>query len=129
MFKLNVTAEAEAETENETSSSPSPNKSGRFIMRAHQTYRVLLNAPVFPQMKVGDSRGNEPSGKSFALAVVEQGKPTPYMVKVSAQTICLFQAELIFDFSTSSATRMRARHSTRKSVACNRSECTSMSFS
>lgn len=51
-------------------------------MRAHQTYRVLLNAPIIPQMKVGDSRGEEPSAKSFAFAVVEDGKPTPHMVKV-----------------------------------------------
>lgn len=59
-----------------------PKKSGRFIMRAHQTYRLLLNAPVFKQMKIGDSKGNKPSGKSFAFAVIEDGKPTPYMVKV-----------------------------------------------
>ena len=51
-------------------------------MRAHQTFRLLLNAPIFKQMKVGDSKGNEPSGKSFAFAVIEDGKPTPYMVKV-----------------------------------------------
>lgn len=58
-------------------------------MRAHQTYRVLVNAPIFRQMKVGDSRGNEPSGKSFAFAVVEEGRPTPYMVKVSQLLLCL----------------------------------------
>ena len=57
-------------------------RTGRFIMRAHQTFRVLLNAPVFKEMKVGDSRGNEPTGKSFAFAVIETGRPTPHMVKV-----------------------------------------------
>ncbi len=60
----------------------SPQKTGRFIMRAHQTYRVLLNTPVFKQMKVGDKDGNEPPGKSISFAVIEDGKPTPYLVKV-----------------------------------------------
>lgn len=63
-------------------------KTGRFIMRAHQTYRVLLNAPILKQMKVGDSKGNEPSGKSFSFMVVEDRKPTPYMVKVSRGIHC-----------------------------------------
>lgn len=53
-------------------------------MRAHQTFRVLLNTPVFKEMKIGDSRGQEPAGKSFAFAVLEDGKPTPHMIKVSA---------------------------------------------
>lgn len=51
-------------------------------MRAHQTYRVLLNTPVFKQMKIGDSKGNEPQGKSLSFAVIEDGKPTPYLIKV-----------------------------------------------
>ena len=62
----------------------SEGKAARFIMRAHQTYRVLLNAPIFKQMKVGDSKGQEPMGKSVAFAVVEEGKPTPYMIRVSS---------------------------------------------
>lgn len=51
-------------------------------MRAHQTYRVLLNVPVFKQMQIGDSRGNEPSGKSFLFAIIENAKPVAHMVKV-----------------------------------------------
>ena len=51
-------------------------------MRAHQTFRLLLNAPILKEMKFGDSRGNEPAGKSFSFAVIEDGKLTPYMVKV-----------------------------------------------
>ena len=51
-------------------------------MRAHQTYRVLLNAPVFKQMQIGDGKGNEPSGKSFLFAVIENAKPVAHMVKV-----------------------------------------------
>lgn len=56
-------------------------KSGRFIMRAHQTFRVMLNTPVFKQMKIGDSKGNEPIGKSLSFSVIENGKPTPYLLK------------------------------------------------
>ena len=51
-------------------------------MRAHQTYRVLLNAPVFKQMQIGDGKGNEPTGKSFLFAVIENAKPVAHMVKV-----------------------------------------------
>lgn len=58
-------------------------KSGRFIMRAHQTFRVLLNTPVFKQMKVGDSKGNEPTSKTLSFSVIEKGKPTPYLIRVS----------------------------------------------
>ena len=57
-------------------------RSGRFIMRAHQTFRLLLNAPILKEMRFGDSKGNEPSGKSFSFAVIEDGKLTPYIVKV-----------------------------------------------
>ncbi|KAL8760657.1 MAG: hypothetical protein Q9184_003172 [Pyrenodesmia sp. 2 TL-2023] len=69
-FKLNV-----AESDNE--------KKARFIMRAHQTYRVLLNQPVFKRMQVGGSKGQEPSGKNFSFAVIDQGRPTPHLLKLS----------------------------------------------
>ncbi|KAL9629169.1 MAG: hypothetical protein Q9164_006992, partial [Protoblastenia rupestris] len=74
IFKFNVAANSPEVLQGSA-------RTGRFIMRAHQTFRVLLNAPVFKGMKIGDSKGNEPSGKSFAFAVVEDGKPTPHMVK------------------------------------------------
>ncbi|KAL8827725.1 MAG: hypothetical protein Q9170_006902, partial [Blastenia crenularia] len=67
-FKLNV---AEDKEENKA----------RFIMRAHQTFRVLLNQPVFKKMQVGDSKGREPQGKNFAFAVIDQGRPTPHLLK------------------------------------------------
>jgi len=47
IFKFNVPAVSPEEAKG-------PQTKGRFIMRAHQTYRVLLNAPVFKQMKIGD---------------------------------------------------------------------------
>ena len=80
MFKLNVVVSSENPAEEQ--------KTGRFIMRAHQTYRVLLNQTIFPHMKVGDRSGNEPSGKAFAFAVLEDGKPIPHMVKVCLTTPC-----------------------------------------
>lgn len=58
-------------------------KKARFIMRAHQTYRVLLNQPVFKKMQVGDSKGREPPGKSVSFAVIDQGRPMPHLLKVS----------------------------------------------
>ena len=73
VFKLNVISSKNLEDDRRTS---------RFIMRAHQTYRVLLNQPIFPQMKIGDRSGNEPAGKAFSFAVIEDGKPIPHMVRV-----------------------------------------------
>ena len=51
-------------------------------MRAGQTFRVLLNAPVLKKMTVGDGRGKEPNGKSFSFGVVENGSLVPYLLKV-----------------------------------------------
>ena len=56
--------------------------SARFIMRAHQTFRVLLNAPVLKGMIVGDGKGNEPDRKSFQFAAIEEGKVVPHLLKV-----------------------------------------------
>lgn len=53
-------------------------------MRASQTFRVLLNAPVLKKMTVGDSRGKEPNGKFFSFGVVEDGILVPYLLKVSS---------------------------------------------
>lgn len=65
----------------------------RFIMRAHQTYRVLLNTPVFKEMMVGDplKKGEEPTSKSLLIAVVtEEGKAVPkavpYLIRVSLRS-------------------------------------------
>ena len=64
-------------------SSDIPQRKARFIMRAHQTFRVLLNSPVFKEMKIGDLKGNEPAKKQVSIAVIEDGKPTPYLINVS----------------------------------------------
>lgn len=79
IFKLNI---APASPEDASSD----RKTGRFIMRAHQTYRVLLNVPVFKQMQIGDSKGDAPAGKSFLFAVIENAKPVAHMLKVRYYT-------------------------------------------
>ncbi|KAL8888917.1 MAG: hypothetical protein Q9215_003726, partial [Flavoplaca cf. flavocitrina] len=68
VFKLNV-------SENEGA------RKARFIMRANQTFRVLVNQPVFKKMQVGDRQGREPSGKQFSFAVIDQGRPSVYLLK------------------------------------------------
>ena len=81
-FKLNVPI-------SKLNEAPSVQKTGRFIMRAHQTYRVLLNTPVFKQMEIGDSKGNEPQGKYVSFAVIEDRKPTPYKIRVRPLRSCI----------------------------------------
>lgn len=81
IFKLNLTVPG-------LKISEQTQRSGRFIMRAHQTFRVLLNTPIFKQMKIGDSKGNEPTNKSLSFSVVEKGKPTPYLIRVSGPVQC-----------------------------------------
>lgn len=62
-----------------------PQRKARFIMRAHQTFRVLLNSPVFKEMKIGDLKGNEPAKKQVSIAVIEDGKPTPYLINLTSE--------------------------------------------
>ncbi|KAI4262499.1 MAG: hypothetical protein L6R42_002324 [Xanthoria sp. 1 TBL-2021] len=69
VFKLNVSESEGA-------------RKARFIMRANQTFRVLVNQPVFKKMQVGDRQGREPSGKQFSFAVIDQGRPTPHLLKL-----------------------------------------------
>ena len=75
MFKFNVLGQPPDEA-------TKAQRGGRFIMRAHQTYRVLLNEPVFKEMLVGDAKGSEPKSRSFAFAVIEKGKAVPHMIRV-----------------------------------------------
>ncbi len=61
-------------------------------MRAHQTFRVLLNAPVLEGMTIGD-RGKEPNGKSFQFAAIEDGKIVPHLLKVGGSIHIRFYAD------------------------------------
>lgn len=60
-----------------------PRKTARFIMRALQVFRVMLNTPVFKGMTFGGIGGEEPKGKHINFAVLENGRPVPYMLRVS----------------------------------------------
>ena len=53
-------------------------------MRARGTHRLVLNTPVFKEMKVGTADGDEPTGKTMYLDALEAGKPTGYQIKVSS---------------------------------------------
>lgn len=77
-FRFNVST-------SESEDTADPPKKARFIMRAHQTYRILLNAPVFKQMLIGDpaKKGEKPTGKTLSIPVVmDDGKPMPYLIRV-----------------------------------------------
>jgi len=79
VFRFNVST-------SDTTDDTEQRQRARFIMRAHQTYRVLLNTPVFKEMMVGDpfKKGEEPTSKSLLIAVVtEEGKAVPYQLRVS----------------------------------------------
>lgn len=52
-------------------------------MRADGVLRVMLNAPVFKGMAVGDIDGNEPKTKQVNLASVENGRSVLYLLRVS----------------------------------------------
>lgn len=60
-----------------------PRRTARFIMRALQVFRVMLNTPVFKGMTFGGVGGEEQKGKQINFAVLEEGRPVPYMLRVS----------------------------------------------
>ena len=91
-------------------------------MRAHQTFRVLLNAPVLKKMTVGDGRGKEPSGKSFSFGVIEHGTLVPYLLKVSGPALLFWYALT----PPSYPTQQTAGHFTTKFADCRK---TCLSFS
>lgn len=63
-----------------------PRKTARFIMRALQVFRVMLNTPVFKGMAFGSVGGEEQKGKQINFAVLEEGRTVPYMLRVSGST-------------------------------------------
>lgn len=59
--------------------SETPLKKARFIMRAHQTFRVLLNSPILKEMKIDYFKTSK---KSLNIGVWEDGKLIPYLITV-----------------------------------------------
>lgn len=75
-FKLNVTRKySDEENDNDNSKAHA-----RFIMRTLATHKVILNAPIFKEMSVGDK---EPTGKSITFSVPVEGKLVPHTLRVS----------------------------------------------
>lgn len=54
-----------------------------MIMRADGVHRVILNSPIFKEMKFGDLDGGEPMGRVMHLQAMEDGKPTALQIRVS----------------------------------------------
>ena len=75
--KLNVKHLTDDEDE-----SGGPGPEARLIMRAAATHKVILNATVFKEMAIGDSKGKLPNGRQVWFSVVVDGSPTPFLLKV-----------------------------------------------
>ncbi|KAI9775025.1 MAG: hypothetical protein M1839_001577 [Geoglossum umbratile] len=59
-------------------------RKARILMRADGVLRVVLNVPVFKGMKVGDEKGNPPTGRMVSFTALENGKAVPLLVKTSS---------------------------------------------
>ncbi|KAH0544292.1 hypothetical protein FGG08_001555 [Glutinoglossum americanum] len=114
LFKLNATA-TEVENEYDRWSRSSDDSTGeeagdsttknadnkrkaRLLMRADGVLRVVLNVPVFKGMKVGDEKGNPPTGRMVTFTALEDGKAVPLLVKTSspanAKELCKHISEI-----------------------------------
>ncbi|MCJ1401628.1 hypothetical protein MMC11_004845 [Xylographa trunciseda] len=81
LFKLNVKRQ---DTANEAAKGKLTTQP-RFVMRTQATHKVILNAPVFKNMKISDLQGKEPSGKAAMFSVYVEGKLTPHLLKMSKE--------------------------------------------
>ncbi|MCJ1415895.1 hypothetical protein MMC32_002230 [Xylographa parallela] len=81
LFKLNVKRRdgVSEVVKGETTTQP------RFVMRTQATHKVILNAPVFKEMKISDLEGKEPSGKAAMFSVYVDGKLTPHLLKMGKE--------------------------------------------
>ncbi|MCJ1436696.1 hypothetical protein MMC27_006077 [Xylographa pallens] len=81
LFKLNVKRQdiVSEVVKGDTNTQP------RFVMRTQATHKVILNAPVFKEMKISDLEGKEPSGKAAMFSVYVDGKLTPHLLKMSKE--------------------------------------------
>ena len=52
-------------------------------MRTHATHRVVLNSPIFKEMKVGNIQGDEPTGKkALTFSAPVDGRLELHLVRV-----------------------------------------------
>ncbi|KAH0551574.1 hypothetical protein GP486_007208 [Trichoglossum hirsutum] len=86
------------ETEDSTAKATDNKRKARLLMRADGVLRVVLNAPVFKGMKVGDEKGNPPTGRMVSLTALEDGKAVPLLVKTAslanAKELCKHISEI-----------------------------------
>ncbi|KAI9678298.1 MAG: hypothetical protein M1817_006243 [Caeruleum heppii] len=71
-------------------SGPASSKQGptaRLIMRSEGVYRVILNAPIFKGMKVGDHEGKMPRDSKLKFTALEDGKPVIMQFAVSSSIL------------------------------------------
>ena len=54
----------------------------RLLMRSEGVYRVLLNAPVYREISVGDRNGDLPKDRLLLFPVVQDGKPINMALRV-----------------------------------------------
>ena len=59
-----------------------PKIEARFLMRTIATHKVILNAPIFKELKMSDQKGQEPKGKQMLFSVPINGKMVPYLLRV-----------------------------------------------
>ncbi|PWY73637.1 hypothetical protein BO70DRAFT_354875 [Aspergillus heteromorphus CBS 117.55] len=62
-------------------------KAARMIMRADGVLRVMLNAPIFKGMTVGDGEGKEPKSKQIHLASLESGRSVPILLRTGHEDL------------------------------------------
>lgn len=86
MIKVNIRTESKAtattEDDLEAGGAAEGELKARVIMRADGVHRVILNSPVFKEMKVGTQDGDAPTGKTMFLTGMEDGKPRLFQIKV-----------------------------------------------
>lgn len=87
VLKVNVRQEVRSEPPSteadlEAGDSAGSELKARIIMRADGVHRVILNSPVFKEMKVGTQDGEPPTGKTMFLTGMEDGKPRLFQIKV-----------------------------------------------
>lgn len=100
-LKLNVSAvpsETEAppdtestsgsETEEDIEAEPASVKiQARLLMRSEGVYRVLLNAPIYREISVGDRNGDLPKDRLLLFPVVQDGKPLNMALRVANHSL------------------------------------------
>lgn len=67
------------------SASKKPRVQARLLMRAMATHRVLLNAPIYDKMPIGDPQDvkNAPSGKRMMFLAQDDTKLKNHLLQVS----------------------------------------------